>query len=145
LCEVISEARSTVSPQRARLLLVDDQESVRETTAALLADEFEVVCAPDGTRALELLTDQSFEIVCADYNMPGMTGAELLRRAQAMRPCAAVLVTGHSEYVEAIAPQVRQAFSVVLKPYEPQMLIDTAHRAYMLLKASSLTKQRTVA
>jgi CheY-like chemotaxis protein len=127
---------------RVRLLLVDDQESVRETTAALLGDDFDVVCAPDGMRALEILADQPFEIVCADYNMPGMTGAELLRRAQALRPCAAVLVTGHSEYIDAIPLHMRQGVAVVLKPYEPQMLIDTAHRAHMLLKVSGMAKQQ---
>jgi len=131
-----------MSSTRARLLLVDDQESVRETTAALLADDFEVVCAPDGKGALEILARQSFDIVCADYNMPGMTGAELLRRAQAVRPCAAVLVTGHSDYVEALAPQMREGIAVVLKPYEPQMLIDTAQRAYMLLRAREMAQRK---
>jgi DNA-binding NtrC family response regulator len=125
---------------RARLLLVDDQEGVRVTTAALLADDFEVVCAADGKGALELLARQSFDIVCADYNMPGMTGAELLRRAQVVRPCAAVLVTGHTEYVEAIPQQMREGMAIVLKPYEPQMLIETAQRAYMLLRAQGMAQ-----
>jgi two-component system response regulator HupR/HoxA len=131
-----------MSSVRARLLLVDDQESVRETTAALLSDEFDVVCAADGPSALALLAEQPFEIVCADYNMPGMTGAELLGRAQALRPCAAVLVTGHSQYLDVIPPQVRQALSIVLKPYEPQLLIDTARRAFLLFKASAMAKQQ---
>lgn len=130
-----------MSPHRARLLLVDDQESVRETTAALLADDFDVVCAADGKQALALLAEQPFEIVCADYNMPGMTGAELLNRAQALRPCAAVLVTGHTQYLDAIPPHVKQAFSIVLKPYEPQLLIDTARRALLFLKASGMARQ----
>jgi DNA-binding NtrC family response regulator len=131
-----------MSSPRACLLLVDDQESVRETTAALLGDDFDVVCAPDGARALDLLGQRSFEIVCADYSMPGMNGAELLQRAQAVRPCAAILVTGHTEYVDALAPDLRQAFSIVLKPYEPQLLIDTAHRAHMLLKARNFSRQQ---
>ncbi|TMA88152.1 MAG: response regulator [Deltaproteobacteria bacterium] len=125
---------------RARLLLVDDQEAVRETTAALLADDFEVVCAADGNGALELLAKQPFDIVCADYNMPGMTGAELLRLAQVVRPCAAVLVTGHSDYVNSIPQQMREGIAVVLKPYEPQMLIDTAQRAYMLLRVRGMAQ-----
>lgn len=129
-----------MSSTRARLLLVDDQESVRETTAALLADDFDVVCAPDGNGALELLARQPFDIVCADYSMPGMTGTELLRRAQVLRPCAAVLVTGHSDYAETIPQQMREGIAVVLKPYEPQMLIETAQRAYMLLRARGMAQ-----
>ena len=35
---------------------------------------------------------------------------------------------------------MRQGVAVVLKPYEPQMLIDTAHRAHMLLKVSGMAK-----
>jgi CheY-like chemotaxis protein len=134
-----------MNPTRPRLLLVDDQEPVRETTAALLGDDFDVTCAPDGFRALELFAKQPFEIICADYNMPGMSGAELLRRARALRPCAAVLVTAHSEFVDAIAPELLQSFAVVLKPYEPQILVDTVNRAHLLLKVNDIKQRRKLA
>jgi DNA-binding NtrC family response regulator len=126
---------------RGRLLLVDDDEAVLETTAALLSDDFEVVTAPDGMRALELLGRQRFDVICADYGMPGMTGVELLRRAQAVRPLACILVTGHREYVSEIAEDMRQGIAVVLKPYEPQMLIDTVQRSYLLRKAQGMSQQ----
>jgi len=131
---------------RVRLLLVDDQESVRETTAALLSDDFEVVSAADAQTALALYAAQPFDVVCADYNMPGMNGAELLGRAKAIRPCAALLVTGHSDYASAIPAELRQDVAIVLKPYEPQMLVATAQRAYMILKARGLAQaQRKLA
>ena len=125
---------------RGRLLLVDDDESVRETTAALLADDFDVVTAPDGPRALDLLAQQGFDVICADYGMPGMTGVELLRRAQAVRPLACILVTGHRQYVSEIGADMRHGIAVVLKPYEPQMLIDTVQRSYLLRKAQGMSQ-----
>jgi len=131
-----------MSSARGRLLLVDDDESVRETTAALLSDDFDVTTAPDGMKALDLLQTQRFDVICADYTMPGMTGVELLRRAQAIRPVACVLVTGHREFVSEISPEMRQGIAVVLKPYEPQMLIDTAQRSYLLRKAQGMSQQR---
>jgi CheY-like chemotaxis protein len=132
-----------MSSPRARLLLVDDDESVLETTAALLADDFDVVTAPDGSRALELLQAQPFDVICADYGMPGMTGVELLQRARAMRPLACILVTGYREYVGEVSADMRDGLAVVLKPYEPQLLIDTAQRSYVLRKAQGLSRQRS--
>ena len=129
---------------RGRLLLVDDDQSVLETTAALLSDDFEVVTAPDGMRALELLQAQGFDVICADYTMPGMTGVELLKRAQTIRPVACVLVTGHREFVSEIGPEMRQGVAVVLKPYEPQILIDTAQRSYLLRKAQGMIQRKVV-
>jgi DNA-binding NtrC family response regulator len=130
-----------MSSARGRLLLVDDDVSVLETTAALLSDDFEVVTAPDGRRALELLQAQHFDVICADYGMPGMTGVELLRFAQAIRPLGRVLVTGYRESISEIASDMQEGMAVVLKPYEPQLLVDTAQRSYMLRKAQGMSRQ----
>jgi DNA-binding NtrC family response regulator len=74
--------------------------------------------------------------------MPGMTGVELLQRARAMRQLACILVTGYREYAGEVAAEMREGMAVVLKPYEPQLLIDTAQRSYVLRKAQGMSRQQ---
>ena len=65
---------------QARVLIVDDEESIREFLDIMLRKEgYDVTCAEDGNVALELLKKKSFDMVISDMQMPNMTGLELLR------------------------------------------------------------------
>src|SRR5436305_13785575 len=78
--------RSRSSPM-ARILIVDDQEMMRDSLAATLAREgHEVVAAGDGTLALQRLTAARFDLLISDLKMPKMTGIELLGEAKKVRP-----------------------------------------------------------
>lgn len=112
-----------------RVLLVDDEPAVVETTEALLSDEFSVVTAGDGAAALARLNGAEFDVICTDYNMPGMTGAELLRKASQSAPhVGQVLVTGYREY-SGRSDRAHGSYLLLLKPYDPQQLIDLLRRA----------------
>jgi CheY-like chemotaxis protein len=83
-----------------RLLLVDDDEGVREATAALLGlHGFEIAEAADGLAALACVRAQpEIEAVLADFAMPRMNGAELARQLRELRPDLPVLfMTGFAE------------------------------------------------
>jgi two-component system response regulator HupR/HoxA len=113
---------------RHLVLLVEDEASVRETTAALLAETYEVVTAESGLEALRLLSQRRFDVVCTDYKMPGMDGAELLRRARERDDfIGGVLVTGLRD-VETVAVR-KLGCTVVLKPYEPAEMFSAIDRA----------------
>jgi DNA-binding NtrC family response regulator len=121
----------------ARVLLVDDDAAVLETTAALLEDVFDVVKASSGTQALGLLTAQAFDVICTDLQMPAMNGIELLRRAASIRPqVSAVLITGHREYLTE--PRSRDlAYTVLLKPFSEREVIEQIRRAENRTKLAS--------
>jgi two-component system response regulator HupR/HoxA len=115
--------------EQIRVLVVDDEPAVVETTAALLSDDFIVATAQSGEAALRQLGAGSFDVICTDYNMPGMTGAEVLRRALVLAPwLGTVLVTGYREY-SGKADKGPGGYLLLLKPYEPQQLIDLVRRA----------------
>jgi len=81
-------------------MLVDDEDLVRASTAAMLEDlGFHVIEARSGGEALECLgQDRPVDILVTDYLMPGMTGVELAREASAARPTLPVLiVSGYSD------------------------------------------------
>lgn len=106
-----------------RILLVDDHEEVRSTTAAMLNDfGHEVVEAATGTAALVALkSDCSYDLMITDYAMPHVSGAEFLREARALCPgVPALMITGYAD-ADAIKDRP-EAVEILLKPFTPRKL-----------------------
>jgi PAS domain S-box-containing protein len=99
-------AEAEAQPPSGRVLLVDDEDVVRKSTAAMLAElGYQVTEADSAEAALPLLGD-GIDLLVTDHLMPGMSGADLVRQAQALRPgLPALIITGYAE-VEAIAPDL---------------------------------------
>ncbi len=102
----------------ARILVVDDNEGLRENLAeALELEGFRVAVAPDGSAALAELDREPPGAILLDLMMPGMDGRELLARIRANPALAGVRVvvtTGHSD------PKARAdglADAVLVKPF----------------------------
>lgn len=114
---------------KPRVLVVDDEQDMLETAAAILSAEFEVLTARNGQLALSVLEKSPVQVICTDYNMPGMTGVQLLRQVGAQYPgVSAILVTGFTD----IAHQEKRpgdVFLLVVKPYKPEALRDAVRRA----------------
>jgi PAS domain S-box-containing protein len=109
---------------RGTVLVVDDQDDVREVAVAQLeALGFRVAHAGNGKVALELLAKGGIDVLMADYAMPGMSGLELARVARKRQPSLPVLLM--SGYVETarIDHQVEGA-RLVKKPYRLAELVD---------------------
>jgi CheY-like chemotaxis protein len=112
------------------LLLVDDNDDVREITALLLRDTgYGVIEASSGIAALaELDGNPAIELLIVDFSMPGMSGIELLERARAKRPeIKAVLITGYVDHTwlnGKLADEI-----VVKKPFTMAQLAPAVRRA----------------
>jgi CheY-like chemotaxis protein len=116
---------ATARPSRPlRILLVDDHEEVRATTAALLKDiGHDVDEAASGTDALDLLQEGKcdYDLMITDYAMPHLSGTEFLREARQYCPgVGALIITG---YAEAGAVRDRpDGVEILLKPFTPAKL-----------------------
>jgi len=108
-------------PPGLRVLLVEDNQQVRDFAAELLGDlHCEVASTNDGNEAMELLRSKPFDLVFSDVVMPGMGGVELARKIEAERPGLPVLLaTGYSA---ELLNQPDSKFTVVSKPYDATML-----------------------
>jgi PAS domain S-box-containing protein len=107
-----------------RVLLVDDHEEVRSTTAAMLSDcGHQVVEAATGTKAVEVLNEREcdFDLMITDYAMPNVSGAEFLRKARELCPnVPALMITGYAD-AEAISDRP-EGVEILLKPFTPRKL-----------------------
>jgi two-component system nitrogen regulation response regulator NtrX len=106
------------------ILIVDDEESVRNSLAGVMKDEgYEVVSAVSGKEGLDLLREVQPSLALLDIAMPEMDGIETLRRFKEIRPAMPVImVTGHGTIETAVKTTKMGAYDFIVKPPELQHL-----------------------
>ena len=92
-----------------RVLIVDDDADILMMLQTVLRRDYDVVTANDGGQALLMLEQMPVGAILADHMMPGMTGVELLNRAQPLRPSAARILITASDRVAVVKDAINQA------------------------------------
>lgn len=125
-------AEKTSKRDRVSILLVDDDDGVRDVCAAMLEDMgCKVTAAPSGEEALQALEHGSFSLMLTDIAMPAMNGVELARRARGIAPAMPVLfATGYAD-LQVFGEQLSDE-TVVRKPYR---MSDLAARIGAMIDA----------
>jgi CheY-like chemotaxis protein len=112
--------------ERARILVVDDNEDVRQMmTVALQTHGYSVAEAADAEQALRDLQEGPFDVVLSDYELPDKTGATMLReasRAGLLGSATALIVTAHTQ------PDDADGFEIIRKPVDPDRLMSQVER-----------------
>ena len=103
-----------------RILIVDDEESLREFLSIMLHREgYLVDTAVDGAQASAHLRDHAYDLVISDIKMPRMSGLELLRHIKERSPETVVLmVTAFSTTEEAVEAMKQGAYDYITKPFQ---------------------------
>lgn len=114
----------------ARLLIVDDEESLRITTAAILEQEgYEVMTAASGDEAVALLEGTDYDLVLTDLHMEGGDGLSVLAEMQRRAPLTiSVVLTGFASVESAIAALQRGAYDFLVKPCDIDEMKHTVRR-----------------
>src|SRR5947209_17180501 len=115
-----------------RILIVDDEEPIRDLVAAMLASA-NYVCTPteSGKEALSLLNSgEQFELMLSDLMMPGMDGIALLEAAkERFADMPVIMVTAVTDVSVALGAIRNGAYDYLLKPFERDQLLATVRRA----------------
>lgn len=122
---------------KQRILVVDDEESIREFLEIMLRKEgYEVSTAEDGSQALELVKKRSFDLIISDMQMPNMTGLELLREVKGISPATVfMMITAFGTTETAVEAMKIGAYDYVTKPFkidEVRININNALRSQHL-------------
>ena len=111
-------------PNPARLLLVDDEASIREPLAEYLArQDFAVDAAASAAEARSLLATMTYDLMVSDIMMPGEDGLSLTRFLRATGNVPVILLTARAEDVEKIVGLEMGADDYVAKPFNPRELV----------------------
>lgn len=106
-------------PERV-ILIVDDEEGLREGLGKLLEDEgYVVLCAETGEEALDVLQQSRIDLVLTDMRMPGMDGIELLKKIRERHgDLGVIILTGYGQIESYIEAMNFGAIEYVSKPFK---------------------------
>src|SRR5688500_9410946 len=122
-------AAPPVRPGRHRVLVVDDEASIRELLSKTLAlAEYDVDTAADATSALDRMRSAGYDLLIADLKMPGMDGLTLIRQAKRIKSdLPVIIITGFSTESSAIEAVNLGVAGYLTKPFRvPQVLAAAA-------------------
>ncbi len=135
---VDADTAARAAGRKCRILVVEDNDDVRELAEAMLAAaDYDVLSAPSGERALEVLEKETVDLLFTDVIMPGgMNGLQLVEQVHASRPGMPVLVTtGYMDELPARGARDK-SLEVLAKPYQHQDLLDRVHAALHARRAA---------
>jgi UDP-3-O-[3-hydroxymyristoyl] N-acetylglucosamine deacetylase len=113
------------------IMIVDDEDKVRESVREVLADEgYRVVDTADGTHVLELIEQEKPGLVLLDIWMPQIDGIDLLKQIKSKEPAInVVMISGHGNIHTAVTATKFGAFDFIEKPLSLDALLLTVQRA----------------
>lgn len=119
-----------------QILVVDDEERVRQSLNGVLEDEgFQVSEAKEGGQALKQIENDPPDLVLLDIWMPGMDGIETLERIKSLNPSLPVImISGHANIQLAVKATKLGAFDFIEKPLSLDKVLLTVNNALMVSK-----------
>lgn len=125
------EPRSDVAPSRARVLVVDDEDAIRDLLSRSLAlADYEVDAAPDGRSAVDRMRIIEYDLLITDLRMPGVDGLGLIREARRLNAeIPVIIVTGHSSEASAIEAINLGVQGYLVKPFRVPRVLAAAAKA----------------
>ncbi|PYR18935.1 MAG: hypothetical protein DMF94_18080 [Acidobacteria bacterium] len=123
--------RPAAGNTRPRILVVDDEASIRDLLAKTLAlAEYEVDVAPDGRSALERMRIYPYDLLIADLKMPGMDGLAVIREAKRYKSdLPVIIITGFSTESSAIEAVNLGVAGYLTKPFRVPQVLAVAAKA----------------
>lgn len=115
---------------KPRILVVDDEESIREFLDIMLRKEgYDVTCVEDGQEAIDTLKKKTFDMVISDLQMPNVTGIELLRHVSEQNPdILFMMITAFGTTETAVEAMKLGAYDYITKPFKiDEVRINIAH------------------
>jgi EAL domain-containing protein (putative c-di-GMP-specific phosphodiesterase class I)/ActR/RegA family two-component response regulator len=128
---------------QGRILVADDVPEILDIIGSLLGDAgYTVVTAPDGARALAELRSSRFDMVLTDIEMPDATGVDVLRAVRERDlDTPVVLITGNPTVQTAVKALELGAMRYLLKPIDPQVLLDVVSQGLLLRRLALLRRE----
>ncbi|HEX3000682.1 MAG TPA: response regulator, partial [Armatimonadota bacterium] len=115
----------------SRILVVDDEPLMREfISESLLSHGYEVDTAENGSRAMDLIGGETYDVILTDYKMPKVSGIDVLRRAHEKLPDAKVVImTAYGTVENAVEAMKLGAYDYITKPFSVDEILILVKRA----------------
>ena len=133
--------------KQARILVIDDEESIRNTMKAILKDEgFIVDLAATGSEAIQKTKQTAYNVVLIDIRLPDMEGVELLKLMKDTVPkTRKIMVTGYPSVQNVITALNKSADAYLIKPVDIEKLLSTIKEQLQLQENEKAFSEQKVA
>lgn len=127
----------------AKILVIDDEKSIRKTLREILEyEKYQVDEAADGNEGLTMLQKEKYDVVLCDIKMPKMDGIEMLEKTmEVSADTCVVMISGHGTIETAVEAVKKGAFDFIAKPLDLNRLLVTIRNA---MDKSTLVKETKV-
>ena len=130
-----------------KILIIDDERSIRNSLKEILADEgYDVDVAENGSQGCEMADKEKYSVIFCDIKMPGMDGMEVLDRFVEMGiDSAVVMISGHGDIDTAVECIKKGAFDFIQKPLDLNRILITIKNAtekVSLVKETRILKKK---
>ena len=118
------------------ILIVDDEKNYTMIIGEILQEEgYTSITASSGMEALDILNNETIDLILTDVKMPGMSGIQLLEKIKELNPDIPVIImTAYGSVEKAVDAMHRGAYTFILKPFENQALIAYIAKALSVYK-----------
>jgi excisionase family DNA binding protein len=125
------QPRAAARSSRVRVLVVDDEDAIRDLLSRTLAlADYEVDSAPDGRTAVDRMRVIDYDLLITDLRMPGVDGLSVIREARRLNAdIPIIIVTGHSSEASAIEAINLGVQGYLVKPFRVPRVLAAAAKA----------------
>jgi two-component system sensor histidine kinase/response regulator len=137
-----------MTEQRPLVLVIDDEESMRDSCSQILVkSKFRVETAEDGAIGLQKIREQRPDAVLVDLKMPGISGLDVLENLKQIDPrIVPIVITGYATVDSAVEAMKKGAYDFLPKPFTPEELRIILGRALehrrLALEAEALRREK---
>ncbi|MDO8896332.1 MAG: sigma-54 dependent transcriptional regulator [Bacteroidales bacterium] len=125
----------------AKILIIDDEISIRRTLREILAyEKYTVEDAGTGMEALSLLRENEYDVILCDIKMPEMDGIETLEAIRKIADTPVIMISGHGTIETAVEAIKKGAYDYIAKPPDLNRLLITIRNAQDKSKLLNETK-----
>jgi two-component system, NtrC family, nitrogen regulation response regulator NtrX len=126
----------------AKILVVDDEQSIRATLKEILEyEKYQVDLAAEGRDALDRISKTAYDVVLLDIKMPRMDGIEVLEQIMLIAEVPVVMISGHGNIDTAVEAIKKGAYDFITKPLDLNRLLVTIRNAIERQSLVAETKQ----
>jgi DNA-binding NtrC family response regulator len=127
----------------AKILVIDDEKSIRNTLREILEyEKFQVDDAADGTEGIQKIEKEKYDVILCDIKMPKMDGIEVLKVIMEKTDTPVVMISGHGTIETAVESIKLGAYDYIAKPLDLNRLLITLRNA--MDKSSLVTETRVL-
>ncbi|MBZ0241660.1 MAG: response regulator, partial [Bacteroidales bacterium] len=113
-----------------RILIIDDEQSIRRTLREILEyEKYQVEDAENGMDAIQLVKEQEFDVILCDIKMAGMDGIETLEAIKQLTESPVIMISGHGTIETAVEAIKKGAYDYIAKPPDLNRLLITIKNA----------------